>query len=72
MRAMMILILALTLASVGCGSVTRVVVMQNPGTGQVVECKVDPWGGERRDKQIEDCRRAYEGAGFRVVGDRNK
>jgi len=48
------------------------VVMQNPGTGQVVECKVDPWGDMRRDKQIEDCRRAYEGAGFRVVGHSNK
>jgi len=47
----MILLLALTLVSVGCGSATRVVVMQNPGTGQVVECKVDPWGDMRRDNR---------------------
>jgi hypothetical protein len=51
MGAMMVLILALTLTCVGCGSATRVMVMQNPGTVQVGECKVDPWGDIRRDKQ---------------------
>lgn len=55
----------------GCGSPTRVVVMQHPETKQVVECRIDPWGHINRYKQIDDCKSAYEQAGFRVVGDKS-
>ncbi len=56
----------------GCGAVSRVVILQNPATKQTVECKVDPLGDMRRTKQIKDCVKAYEQAGYGVVGDSDK
>src|SRR5215468_8712038 len=53
----------------GCGSVSRVVVLQHPQTKQTVECRVDPLGDMRRTRQIEDCVKAYRQAGYTVVGD---
>jgi hypothetical protein len=44
---MMRLVLAvplLTFVLAGCGSVSRVVVLQHPHTKQTVECRVDPVG----------------------------
>jgi hypothetical protein len=55
---------------VGCSSTTsRFVILQNPTTGQTVECKIDPMGDMRFHKQIEDCTNAYKQAGYVVVGD---
>jgi hypothetical protein len=56
----------------GCGSATRLVVLQNPQTKQTVECRVDPWGDMRRTRQIEHCVDAYRKAGYEVVGDSDK
>jgi hypothetical protein len=53
----------------GCGSPTRVVVMQHPETKQTVECKIDPWGSVNRNSQIDACVTSYEQAGYRKVGD---
>jgi hypothetical protein len=52
-----------------CGSVSRVVVLQNPQTKQTVECRVDPWGDSSRTRQIDHCVNAYRKAGYEVVGD---
>lgn len=52
-----------------CGSVTRVVVLQNKDTKQIAECRVDPWGSANRRAQINDCIKAYEKAGYKVIGD---
>ena len=64
-----VLALAALMSLAGCGSVSRVVVMQNPETKQTVECRVDPWGDMRRTRQIESCVEAYKKAGYAVVGD---
>lgn len=66
---MRVALLAFTLLLTACGSVSRVVVLQNPQTKQTVECRVDPWGDMRRTRQIEDCVQAYKKAGYAVVGD---
>ena len=63
-------VLALFLA--GCGSPSRVVVLQHPQTKQTVECRVDPLGDVRRTTQIKNCVNAYEQAGYTVVGDSDK
>jgi hypothetical protein len=55
-----------------CGSVSRVVVLQNPQTKQTAECRVDPWGDVRRTHQIDNCVGAYKRAGYEVVGDSEK
>lgn len=52
-----------------CGSVTRIVVLQNPQTQQTVECRVDPWGSVNRAEQIDACVSAYKKAGYAVVGE---
>jgi hypothetical protein len=36
----------------GCGSATRVVVLQHTQTKQTVECKVDPWGSMNRRNRL--------------------
>src|SRR5215470_6335391 len=57
----------------GCGSASRVVVLQHPETKQTVQCKVEPVGDTTFNRQqIESCVRAYEQAGYRVVGDSDK
>jgi hypothetical protein len=53
----------------GCGSATRVVVLQHPSTQQTVQCRVDPWGSMDRTRQIEACVAAHTKAGYQVVGD---
>jgi len=53
----------------GCGSPSRVVILQHPATRQTVECRVDPLGDMRRRTQIKNCVNAYEQAGYSVVGD---
>ena len=53
----------------GCGSPSRVVVLQNLDTKQTVECRVDPLGDIRRRTQIKNCVNAYKAAGYTVVGD---
>ena len=60
-------LIALVLA--GCGSASRVVVLQHPQTRQTVDCKVDPWGDVNKTRQIENCVKAYKQAGYTVVGD---
>jgi len=70
MKCLPFSMLLLTLA--GCGSVSRVVILQNPQTKQTVECKVDPLGDVRRTTQIKNCVNAYEQAGYTVVGDSDK
>jgi hypothetical protein len=59
------------LALTGCGDVNRRVILQHPTTQQVVECKVDPWGDTRFNKQVDDCAKQYEQAGFTRIGGTN-
>jgi hypothetical protein len=66
---MRVVLVACVLSLVGCGSASRVVVLQNPETKQTVECRVDQWGHMNRTRQIEDCVLAYKKAGYAVVGD---
>ena len=66
---MRVALLVCVLSLVACGSVSRVVVRQNPETKQTVECRVDPWGHMNRTRQVEDCVVAYKKAGYVVVGD---
>ena len=70
MKSLPFSMLLLTLA--GCGSPSRVVVLQHPQTKQTVECRVDPLGDMRRTTQIKNCVDAYEQAGYTVVGDSDK
>ena len=57
----------------GCGSASRVVVLQHPETKQTVQCKVEPVGDTSFNRrQIESCVRAHEQAGYKVVGDSYK
>jgi hypothetical protein len=66
---MHVVLLVCALSLFGCGSASRVVVLQNPETKQTVECRVDQWGHMNRTRQIEDCVGAYKQAGYAVVGD---
>lgn len=60
--------LAILLLLTGC--VSRTVILQNP-QGHTAQCKVDPWGDFDRTRQIENCVKAHERAGYKVVGDSN-
>jgi len=53
----------------GCGSPSRVVVLQQPESKQTVTCKVDPWGAMNHARQIDKCVDAHKQAGYKVVGD---
>ena len=54
----------------GCGSASRVVVLQHPETKQTVQCRVEPVGDTSFNRrQIESCVKAHEQAGYKVVGD---
>ncbi len=58
------LLLSLALLS-ACGT-TQTVLMKNPRTGDVKECKRDPWKNwEWQEKEvINNCKTAYEKAGY--------
>jgi len=71
-RTTRLILVAAMLSLTACGSVTRVVVLENPQTKQTVECRVDPWGDIRRTRQIEDYVDAYRMAGYAVIGDTEK
>jgi len=64
-----IALIAVGLMLFGCGSPSRVVILQHPETKQTVKCEVDPWGHINRTLQIDDCVNAYQKAGFKPVGD---
>lgn len=60
------------IALMGCAGAyhpARIVVLQNPKTGQTVECRVDPWGSLDYKLQIDNCIAAYEKSGFKLVAD---
>lgn len=63
------ILVACVLSVAGCGSPSRVVVLQQPDTKQTVECRVDPLGSFDSTGQIESCVFAYNRAGYKVVGD---
>lgn len=65
----LLLVALAILVFAGCGSPSRVVVLQHPMTKQTVECRVDPQGDIRRRTQIRNCVNAYGQAGYVVVGD---
>lgn len=57
----------------GCTTATsanRIAVLQNPETKQTVECRVQvTYGSFSFRDQVENCIRAYEKAGYKVVSD---
>lgn len=59
-----ILILCLVLLP-ACGS-TQTVLMKNPQTGDVKECKRDPWKNWQWQEEavLKDCKEKYEKAGY--------
>ena len=66
----LLLVAFLGSASGGCGSASRVVVLQHPQTKQTVQCKLDVVGDTTFNRrQIESCVKAHEQAGYKVVGD---
>jgi hypothetical protein len=71
-RRTLLLVAFLSSVSGGCGSASRVVVLQHPQTKQTVQCKVDPWGDMSFNRQVESCVKAHEQAGYTVVGDSDK
>lgn len=40
-------------------------MLQNPTTQQIVECKADPWAVWDQVAWNEDCARKYESAGYK-------
>jgi hypothetical protein len=59
---------------VGCagtsyGEHSRIAVLQNPETKQTVECRADPWGDMNYRRQIDNCIKAYKGAGYVIRSD---
>jgi hypothetical protein len=70
-RRTSLLVAFLAFVSSGCGSASRVVVLQHPQTKQTVQCKVDPWG-DMSSSQIESCVKAHKQAGYTVVGDSDR
>lgn len=64
---MRFLLLIMPLLFVGCGGVQHLALMQHPQTGDVRECKIDPWGDIRYAKQIDDCVKLYEKVGYEKV-----
>lgn len=59
---------ALLLLLAAC-DMNRVVVLERPQTKQIVECRREPLAALN---QIAPCVRAYEAAGYRVVGDSDR
>ncbi|RJO61093.1 MAG: hypothetical protein C4542_07345 [Dehalococcoidia bacterium] len=64
---MKILLITLPLFFLGCGGMPQMVLMKNAQSGDLRECKVDPWGDIRHNKQINDCVSLYEKAGYEKV-----
>lgn len=52
-----------------CGSANRVVVLQNPATKEMKECRVNPLGTYNRTEQVESCVYADTQSGYVVTGD---
>lgn len=50
----------------GCAS-NAFEIMKNPQTGDVRECKVDPWGDIQYQRQVDTCVARYEKAGYQKV-----
>lgn len=51
------------------GEHSRIAVLQNPETKQTVECRADPWGDMNYRRQIDNCIKAYKGAGYVIRSD---
>ena len=54
---------------VGCGPVSRTVVMQHPETKQTIACKMDGAVDWDSTTAVDSCVRAHEQAGYKLVGD---
>ena len=50
----------------GCAS-TAFEIMKDPRTGDVRECKVDPWGDVRYQHQVDTCVARWEKAGYQKL-----
>lgn len=61
---MRIFLLALALVITGCALNLPMIVLKNPQTGDVKECKPDPWGDVLLEKAVRDCATLYEKAGY--------
>lgn len=55
-----------TIALSGCAS-NAFEIMKNPQTGDIRECKVDPWGDIQYQRQVDTCVAQYEKAGYQKV-----
>jgi hypothetical protein len=67
--AMSVVTLLVACAGTPYGQHSRIAVMQNPETKQTVECRADPWGDMNYRRQIDNCIKAYEGAGYVIRSD---
>ena len=67
--AMSVVTLLVACAGTPYGQHSRTAVMQNPETKQTVECRADPWGDMNYRRQIDNCIKAYEGAGYVIRSD---
>jgi len=60
MKLLILLTTAIVLS--GCGATT--IVLQNPTSGQMAECKGDPWANWNVYAATESCAKGYEASGF--------
>lgn len=65
---MRLLFLALALVLLtSCALNLPTALMKNPQTGEVKECKPDPWGDVFLEKAVRKCVTLYEKAGWEEV-----
>lgn len=57
--------LALSVSVSGCAA-NAYALMKGP-TGEIKECKVDPWGDIQYQRQVDQCVDSYTKAGFKKV-----
>lgn len=50
----------------GCAS-NAFEIMKDPKTGDVRECKVDPWGDIQYQRQVDFCVARWEKAGYQKL-----
>lgn len=64
MRSVIVLIGVLLLS--GCANVPEIVVMKNTKTGEIAQCKHDPWGSIRK-LDVVSCVDGYEKSGWKAM-----
>lgn len=67
-----VIALAALLLTAGCAVNPKnktLIVVQNPETKEIIQCKGDPWASWDVYAQTEACAKAYEKAGWVRLGD---